>query len=158
MRSHVARTGRRILVALEPGDEVLGSIAAACRAHEIAQAVVVTFSGAFRWADLIAGDHEPDDPEAPSAEVTRVSYTEGVGSGTITSENGEHVVHIHVALGEKSRSGAAVAGHLLRAETHYVVEIALDEILAPAMLRRPHPGSSGVGILTFAESQNGPQA
>ncbi len=149
MQFQIAKTGRRLVVALEPGDEVLTSLATACREHGIAQALVVTFSGAFRSADLIAGDHAPDDPELPSGEVTRVAYTEGIGSGTVTSENGEYVVHLHVALGEKSRSGAAAAGHLLRAETHYVAEIALDEILEPPMSRRVHPASSGVGILAL---------
>ena len=152
MRSQLVRTGRRVLVALEPGDEVLTSIATACRRHDIAQAVVVTFSGAFRDAELIAGDHAPDDPELPSLEVTRVEYTEGIGSGTVTSEAGEHSVHLHVALGAKDRSAAATAGHLLRARTHYVVEVVLDEVLDPPLRRRPHPESSGVPVLTFDDA------
>ncbi len=155
MKSQVATTGRRLVLALEPGDEVLSTIVEACRLHRISQAVVVTFSGAFRTADLIAGDHAPDDPELPSTEVTRVRYTEGVGSGTITSENDEHTVHLHVALGAKDASGAAVAGHLLRAETHYVAEIVLDEVLDPPLLRVTHPGSSGVRILGFAIGSEG---
>lgn len=155
MQSQPVTTGRRVLVVLEPGDEVLSSLATACRAHGITQALVVTFSGAFRSAELIAGETAPEDPELPSAEVTSVAYTEGIGSGTITSEHGEYVVHLHVALGDKSRAAAARAGHLLRAETHYVVEIALDEILEPSLARRPHPGSSGVGILAFDSSGEG---
>ena len=149
MRSDVITPGRRLLVALEPGDEVLESLAAACAAHGIDQAVVVTFSGAFRTAHLIAGTETPDDPELPLGEVTEVAYTEGIGSGTITREGDEHRVHLHVALGAKDRSGAAYAGHLLHAETHYVVEIVVDEVLAPALRREAHPESSGVRILCF---------
>lgn len=155
MRSDVITPGRRLLVALEPGDEVLESLAAACSVHGIDQAVVVTFSGAFRTAHLIAGTETPADPELPLGEVTEVSYTEGIGSGTITREGDEYRVHLHVALGEKDQSGAAYAGHLLHAETHYVVEIAVDEVLAPALRREAHPGSSGVRILCFEDGVPG---
>ncbi|WP_159500554.1 PPC domain-containing DNA-binding protein [Microbacterium sp. 18062] len=151
MRSTETITGRRVLVVLEPGDEVLSSLAEACRSHGIAQAVVTTFSGALRSARIIAADHAPVDPEAPLPESVEVRYTEGIGSGTITRDAaGDHTVHVHVALGAKDRSGLAVAGHLLHAETHYVVEVVLDEILAPALGRRAHPGSSGIPILDIA--------
>jgi predicted DNA-binding protein with PD1-like motif len=153
MQTAVARTGRRVLVVLEPGDEVLSSLAAACRAEGVDQAVITTFSGAFRSAWVIAADSAVDDPELPMPEKTRIAYCEGVGSGTITREgDGDHIVHVHVAFGEKDRSGAAVAGHLLQAETHYVVEVVLDEILEPALSRIPHPDASGVAILHLAAS------
>lgn len=150
MNSAVLRTGRRVLVVLEPGDEVISSLAHACREHGVAQAVIAVFSGALRRARLIASDRPADDPEAPLGEAVEVAYTEGIGSGTITtSADGEVVVHVHVALGDKARGAAALAGHLLEGETHYVVEVVLDEVLAPALGRAPHPDSRGVPTLTI---------
>lgn len=153
MQSAEATTGRRILVVLEPGDEILGSLAAACRLHDVAQGVITTFSGALRHARIIAADHAVEDPEVPLPESVEVAYTEGVGSGTITQgPDGAHTVHVHVALGAKDRSGSAVAGHLLHGETHYVIEIVLDEILAPRLTRATHPGSSGIPILRIVDA------
>lgn len=152
MKTAFARPGRRMLVALEPGDEVLTSLAEACRTAGIEQAAITTFSGAFRWARIIASDHAPADPEAPLPESTTIGYSEGVGSGTVLlGEDGELIVHLHVAFGEKDRSGAAAAGHLLAAETHYVVEVVVDEILDPPLRRAPHPDASGLHILDFPQ-------
>ena len=152
MQSAEATTGRRILVVLEPGDEVLGSLAEACQRHGIDQAVITTFSGALRHARIIAADHPAEDPEVPLPESVDVDYTEGVGSGTITrGADSVHTVHVYVALGAKDRSGLAVAGHLLHGETHYVIEIVLDEILTPELTRATHPGSSGIPILRIVD-------
>ncbi|MFG6444011.1 PPC domain-containing DNA-binding protein [Microbacterium sp. P07] len=148
MRTSEVVAGRRILVVLHSGDDVIASLAEACRRHGVAQAAVTTFSGAFRRARLIAASEPPLDPEVPLPDSVEVAYTEGVGSGTVTAdEAGGHAVHIHVALGAKDRSGRAVAGHLLAGEAHYVIEIVLEEILAPRLVRRPHPDSHGIAIL-----------
>lgn len=149
MRTAPLTIGRRLLVVLEPGDEVLTSLADACAQHGIAQAVISTFSGALRRARLIAAEWPVADPEPPLRESIEVFYTEGIGSGTITTApDGTILPHVHVALGDKARGGAAAAGHLLEGETHYVVEVVLDEVLAPALGRSPHPDSSGIPILT----------
>ncbi|MEV7692160.1 PPC domain-containing DNA-binding protein [Microbacterium sp. NPDC089189] len=159
MRTAEATPGRRIVVILEPGDEVLSSLAEASRRHDVAQAAITTFSGALRNARLIASDTVPADPELPLPESVEIFYTEGVGSGTITrGADGEPVVHVHVALGAKDRSGLGAVGHLLHGETHYVVEIVLEEILAPTLVRRPHPGSSGIPILDVTENDTSPES
>ncbi len=153
MQAAVATPGRTLVVVLEPGDEVLGSLAEACRRHGIDQAVITTFSGAFRSGRIIAADHAPADPELPMPDATTISYCEGVGSGTVTrADDGTHVVHVHVAFGAKDRAGASMAGHLLEAETHYVVEVALTEILDPPLGRIVHAGSSGIPILHLGEA------
>lgn len=152
MQTAEATIGRRILVVLEPGDDVLDSIAKACRLHDVRQAVIATFTGALRSARIIAADEPAADPEAPMPDTIDVRYTEGIGSGTVTrSPEGEPVVHVHVALGEKDAAGRGVVGHLVHGETHYVIEIALDEILTPHLTRRVHPGSSGIPILHITD-------
>jgi predicted DNA-binding protein with PD1-like motif len=152
MQSAEATTGRRLLVVLEPGDDILESLAEACRRHGIDQAVITTFSGALRHARIIAADRPAADPEIPLPESVTVDYTEGIGSGTITQgTDGGHTVHVHVALGAKDRSGLAFAGHLLEGEAHYVIEIVLDEILAPRLSRAAHPDSHGIPILRVGD-------
>lgn len=144
-------TGRRIGVVLSPGDDVLSSIAAACVEHDVRQAVIPVFLGAFRSVRFIASDSPIDDQEAPLKATTEVAYVEGIGTGSITwNENtGSHHVHLHVAVGVKDESAGAYAGHLLAAETHYVAELVLDEVLAPAMTRVSDADAYGLENLRF---------
>jgi predicted DNA-binding protein with PD1-like motif len=148
MQSAEIIAGRRFAIVLEPGDDVLSELAAACRRHDIAQAAITTLSGAFRVVRLIAAHTPAADPELPMPTAVDVPYSEGVGSGTITrGPDGEPVVHLHVAVGVKDEAGSAAAGHVLFAETHYIVEVVIEEILSPVLHRRPHPQSFGIPIL-----------
>jgi predicted DNA-binding protein with PD1-like motif len=152
MRAHLVTTGRRLALALEPGDDVLSAIADACRDHDIEQAVVVMMSGALRRARLIGTTEPIADPELPLGDTVEVEYTEGIGSGTVSRDpSGAYAVHVHVALGEKGAGCSAVAGHLLSAETHYVVEVILDEVLSPRFAREASAATSGVPALTFTD-------
>lgn len=156
MHHALVQTGRRLLISLAPGDDVIPSIAEACRAHGIAQAVIVTFSGALRGARLIATDTPPIDPELPLPTEAVVEYIEGIGSGTVTTgQDGELSVHVHIAMGVKDRSALGVAGHLISGEAHYVVEVALDEVLSPALDRRPGPQTHGVPALVIGGDEPG---
>ena len=130
MRESLMVTGRRLVLSLEPGDEVLASIGDACRRHGFEQAVVVVLSGALRTARLIGTNRPEGDPELPLA------------------------VHVHVALGEKGSGARAVAGHLLSGTTHYVVEVVLDEVLSPRFYREATIATYGVPALTFAPPPN----
>lgn len=155
MREHLLVTGRRLVLSLEPGDEVLTSIGEACRRNGFEQAIVVVLSGALRSARLIGTHHPEGDPELPLADAIEVRYVEGTGSGTVSravTDSGDEVytVHVHVALGEKGSGARAVAGHLLSATTHYVVEVVLDEVLSPRFGREASLATSGVPALTFS--------
>ena len=160
MREHPMITGRRLVLSLEPGDEVLTSIGDACRRHGFEQAIVVVLSGALRSARLIGTNNPEGDPELPLADAIEVRYVEGTGSGTVSRDIGDggdevYTVHIHVALGEKGSGARAVAGHLLSGITHYVVEIVLDEVLSPRFGREATLATSGVPALTFASPPEG---
>lgn len=143
--------GRRIGVVLAAGDDVLASIAAACVEHGIRQAVIPVFLGAFRSVRFIASGSPIDDQEAPLKDSTEVAYVEGLGSGTVTwnDEASAHIVHLHVAVGVKEQSAGGYAGHLLAAETHYVAEIVLDEVLSPLMTRVADDAAYGLENLRF---------
>lgn len=149
MRSSEITVGRRFAVVLEPGDEVLASLTEACRQHGVRQGFVPVFSGAFRTARFIATDTPVADQEPPLPREVAVTYTEGIGSGTILWDEaaGAPVPHLHVAVGVKNAAAAAYAGHLLGAETHYTAEVLVEEVLAPALLRVPDPRAWGIPTL-----------
>ncbi len=152
MQSTEVTIGRRVAIVLEPGDDVLGSLAQACRAHGIRQGFVPVFSGAFRTVRLIAADVPVADQEPPLPQEVTVTYTEGIGSGTIFWDEHAHVVvpHVHLAVGVKNAGAAGFAGHLLGAEAHYTVEVLLEEVVAPVLLRVPDPRAYGIPTMRFA--------
>jgi predicted DNA-binding protein with PD1-like motif len=147
------QTGRRIGVVLSAGEDVLASIAAVCVEHNIRQAVIPVFLGAFRSVRFIASESPILDQEAPLKETTSVEYVEGLGSGSVTwnAESSAHTVHLHVAVGVKDQAAGAYAGHLLAAETHYVAELVLDEVLSPTMTRVPDAAAYGLENLRFGD-------
>jgi predicted DNA-binding protein with PD1-like motif len=152
VRTSEVTVGRRVAVVLEPGDDVLGCLAEACRAHGIRQGFVPVFSGAFRSVRFIAADTPVRDQEPPLPHEVAVTYTEGIGSGTILWDEDSQAAlpHVHLAVGVKNAAAAGFAGHLLGAEAHYTVEILVEEVVTPAMLRVPDPGAYGIPTLRFA--------
>lgn len=151
MRTALLSVGRRLALALEPGDDVLGSIESACRAHGISQAVIVSCTGAFRHVRLIATHGEPGpDPDEPLTDHVDVTFLEGIGSGTVvTQDDGTMSVHVHVSAGVRTEGGAAYAGHLLQGEAQYVVEVVLDEVLSPKTRRIATEATRGVPAWAF---------
>lgn len=151
MQSSEVTSGRRVALVLEPGDEVLASVAAACREHGIRQGFVPVFSGAFRSVRFIAADAPVPDQEPPLRQEVTVTYTEGIGSGTILWDEvaGAALPHLHLAVGVKNAAAAGFAGHLLGAEAHYTVEVLVEEVVAPAMLRVPDPRAFGIPTMRF---------
>jgi len=141
-------TDRRILVVLEPGDEVVTSIAAACSEHGVRQAVVPVFLGAFTSVTLIGSDEPVADPDLPLPHATTVEFVEGVGTATIaTGEDGGLAVHLHAAVGVKGAGALARAGHVLAATTHYTAEVLIEEVSGPHLRRRADPRAHGIPTL-----------
>jgi predicted DNA-binding protein with PD1-like motif len=151
VRSTPVTAGRRILVVLEPGDEVLTSLAAACAEHGIRHAAVTTFLGAFTDVDLIGSSTPAVDPDLPMPDRTRVEHVEGTASGTVApGADGHPVVHLHAAVGVKDRAAAGVVGHVLAATTHYTAEVLVEELLLEPggeAVRRPDPRAHGIPTL-----------
>jgi predicted DNA-binding protein with PD1-like motif len=150
VRSAQVVPGRRLLVALEPGEEVLASIAALCRQHQFRAAVVPAFFGAFTRVTLIATREPVADEDVPLPESETVQWVEGLGAATVApAADGAPAVHLHAAAGRKSAGGAAYAGHVLSAVTHYTAELLIEEVLGPAAWRCPDPAAHGIPTLRF---------
>lgn len=144
--------GRRIAVVLQPGDDILGALGEACAAHGIEQGYLPVFLGAFTEVSLIGTCLPVEDEDLPMKDSVRLTNAEGTGSGTIAWDAGTSSVqvHLHVAIGMKSRSAEAYAGHLLSGTVHYVTEIVVEEVLAPRFLRRADPTAHNIPNLVFA--------
>lgn len=151
MRAAELTVGRRFAVALDPGDEVLEALTKLCAEHDIRQATIPVFSGAFRSARFIAAHTPVDDQEPPLPQEVTVTYTEGIGSGTVMwdADAGRAVPHLHVALGVKNTGATGYAGHLLGGEVHYTAEVVIEEVLSPALLRVSDPRAFNIPTLHF---------
>lgn len=145
-------TGRRFALVLEPGEELLGSIAAFCAEHGVSQAIVPLVFGAFRSMRFIGADAPPADDEVPLPESVEVAYVEGSGGGSIAPRvDGGVRVHVHAAVGTKSASAAATAGHVLHAIVHYTVEVVIDEVIEPGFRLESVEASHGLECLRFGD-------
>jgi len=147
-------TGRRFAVVLQPGDDVLASIAAVCAEHGIEQGYLPVFLGAFTRVSIIGTCSPVDDHDAPLPDSVHLEGVEGTGSGTVAFDpatGGVHV-HVHVAVGVKAYSANGYAGHLLSATVHYVTEIVVEEVLSPRFIRSPDASAHGLANLAFVRS------
>jgi predicted DNA-binding protein with PD1-like motif len=151
VRSAELQPGRRLLLVLENGDDVVTAITDACREHAIDRAIVPVFLGAFTEVVLI-GTHEPvDDPDAPLPASVTVSWVEGTGSATLAPDaSGASALHLHMAVGVKADGSTAYAGHVLSARAHYTVELVVEEIVGAPVVRRPDDRAHGLPTLFTA--------
>jgi predicted DNA-binding protein with PD1-like motif len=150
VRSAELQLGRRFLVVLDSGEEIVAALAAWADENAVAQATVDLFFGAFRSIRLIAAHEPAADPEPPLPAEVEVRYLEGVGSGSISRGADDATrVHLHVAAGAKDEAGLGYAGHVIAAETHYTVEVVVQEVLAPALQSVSDPRAFGLPTLQF---------
>ena len=153
MFSSEITAGRRIIVVLQPGDDVLPSIVEACDQHGISQGYLPVFLGAFATVTLIATAEPILDEDAPLPLSVTHRNTEGTGSGTLVSVDGVLVPHVHIAVGAKGQSGAAYAGHLLGATVQYVTEVVIEEVLEPLFDKRADAAAHGLANLWFDHAE-----
>ena len=151
MISTEIETGRHFAVVLQPGDDVLGSLAAVCAEHGIRQGYLPVFLGAFTRVSLIGTCSPIADHGAPLPDSVHLEGVEGTGSGTIAFDpsTGGVLAHVHVAVGVKAYAANGYAGHLLAATVHYVTEIVIEEVLSPRLTRVPDAAAHGLANLAF---------
>lgn len=149
MFSSELTTGRRFIVVLQPGDDILPSIVEACERHGIAQGYLPVFLGAFSTVTLIATSEPILDEDAPLPLTASHRNSEGTGSGTLVTVDGSIVPHVHVAVGAKGDSGAAYAGHLVSGVVQYVTEIVIEEVIEPHLEKRTDAAAHGLANLWF---------
>ncbi|MBQ0972905.1 DUF296 domain-containing protein [Streptomyces sp. RK31] len=153
MRATELTLGRSFALAFDDGDDFIKELTGFCAEQGIRQAIIPMFLGGFRWLKLVGADGPLQDPEAPVWDETLLVTVEAVGAGTLawSPDTDSLAPHLHVAVGRKDLEAAGSVSHLLSAEVQFIQEMALQEVIAPPMLR-PRCGPHTVPTLTFAPS------
>ncbi|NHI16560.1 PPC domain-containing DNA-binding protein [Microbacterium excoecariae] len=150
MHSAELIAGRRFLLVLEPGEDLLAEITAFCAREGIGSALIPVLFGAFRSVRLIGAEGPPADPELPLPESIEVAYVEGTAQGSVArGPEGDVRVHVHAAVGRKDQGALAYAGHVLDARVHYTTEVLVEEVLEPPFRSVPVQASFGIPCLRF---------
>jgi uncharacterized protein len=139
-----AGTGGRVIAArLRPGTDLIGGIAAVCRAHQIQQGCIGCIIGSLRkveYALPIADATTPSgirysDPIKVDGPIELIS-----GQGVICqSPEGELMIHFHASFCDTD--GKSLAGHFVAGGNPVLVtaEMIITEISGMRMMRRPDP-------------------
>jgi len=142
--------GRRLLAVLEPGEEVLASLAALCERNQFTAAVIPVFLGAFTNVTLIGTNEPVPDEEVPLPQSVVIEWVEGFGTATVfPGPDGTPTVHLHAAVGKRSTGALGYAGHVLSAVTQYTAEVLIEEVTGPPGQRLPDPAAHGLTTLHF---------
>jgi predicted DNA-binding protein with PD1-like motif len=136
---------------MEPGESFFPTLSQFCRDNDVRCGYVPMFLAAFAEAEIVGACEKLADPNAPVWSKVHLENVEAFGGGTIAydPETDDIKPHIHVALGEKSRSAHGYASHLLSAQVQFLVEMILTETISPAITRPANPDLYNVPVLTF---------
>jgi uncharacterized protein len=112
--------GDRLFVRLDRGDEVIASLTALCKDHDIGGASL-TAIGAVKDAEL--GYYDLESFTYLKRDVPEVCELLGL-SGNVALVDGEPFVHAHATLGRRDFS--TLGGHLVQATVAVTVEVFLE--------------------------------
>ncbi|MDD4731582.1 MAG: DNA-binding protein [Desulfovibrio sp.] len=114
------RFGNRILIRLNPGDEVVGSVMAACREHDVR---LGSISGIGAVDQAVIGLFRTNTKEYVKSELRREFEITAL-TGNVTTMNGELYLHLHATLADEEHR--AFGGHLNEAHVSATAEIVVD--------------------------------
>jgi len=139
---HESGGQRTYAVILSVGDEALSCLKQFALEERLS-AASITAIGAFRGAELAYFDWETKTylPILVDEQTEVASFIGDIAAGP----DGKPAIHIHAVLGK--RDGAAVAGHLLKAEVRPTLEIILTE--SPQHLRKRQDPESGLALIAL---------
>lgn len=115
------RFGTRILVRLDPGDEVLASLKTVCQTEGIRMGVIASGIGALSSATV--GLFEPDTKKYHSGEIKKPLEITAL-AGNVTTMKGETYLHVHATLADIEHK--AFGGHLNAATVSCTAEIIIE--------------------------------
>lgn len=155
MQSTELKIGRTFGVTFEHGRDFFSELEAFCRTNGVRQGYIPMFIAAFKEAEIAGTCHKLEDAEAPVWSKVYVENVEVLGAGTITYDEVEARLqpHIHVSLGEKSRSARALTSHLFRAQVQFLTEMLIVEVLEPKLERVVNPNLYSIPLMTFAQNR-----
>ena len=151
MESTELRLGRTFGVTFEHGKKFLAELEAFCEVNDVRQGYIPMFIAAFKDVELVGASEKLEDPDAPVWSKVHAETVEVIGAGTLTYDKSEQKIkpHIHVSVGEKPRSAAALTSHLLDATVAFLTEMLVIEVLEPKMERVVNSNLYNVPLLKF---------
>jgi uncharacterized protein len=135
MKHHEAKMGRVFVIRLEDGEDLHHNLERFAREQGIETAAVIALGGADDASRLVVGPENPDASPIVPMELPLQGVHEISGTGTlIRDENGEPVLHMHVAAGRstQARTGCTRAG----VQVWQVLEVIVFELLGSHTVRK----------------------
>ena len=135
------RYGSKILIRLDPGDEIVSGVAEVCKAEKVHLGSV---SGIGAVNKATVGLFKPDSKEYFSTTLEKPFEITAL-TGNISEMNGELYLHLHVTLADIEHH--AFGGHLNEAIISATAEIWIDVV--DGSVDREFNDSIGLNLLKF---------
>ena len=135
------RYGSKILVRLDPGEEVVAGVAEVCKKESV-RLGVVSGIGAVNRAKV--GLFKPDTKEYYST-VLEEPFEILALTGNVSEMNNELYLHLHITLADIKHN--AFGGHLNEATVSATAEIWID--IAEGTMDRAFSDTVGLNLLKF---------
>ena len=142
MKYQLGRPGRIIIVKLDDGDDVLGSLISIAKKENL-RAGVFYIVGGMRAGRIVVGPEEDKMPPTPVWKELGESH-EVAGLGTIFWQGDEPKIHFHGAFGKKDMVKVGCLRE--KSETFLVLEAVIIEIDGVNAVREFDP-VSGLTLL-----------
>lgn len=144
MRYQKGHLGRTFLLRFEDNDDLLSELEKLVKKERISAATIIFF-GALRKGNLVAGPKKVKFPSKPS-KVTFKDGWEIVGMGTVFPIVSGSEVHLHAAMGRKTKT---LTGCLRKdSKVFLVVEAVVFELKGIRAAREVDP-KSGIHLLNL---------
>lgn len=150
-------TCNRVVAArLKPGADLIGGIAAVCRAHNIKQGYISCVIGSLKQAQYVLPITDASTPSGirygdPITVSGPIEFTSGQGV-ICQSQDGELLIHFHGCF--CGPDGQSMAGHFSAGGNPVLVtaEMILTEISGMRMMRRMDP-EVGLMMMTLEQGE-----
>jgi predicted DNA-binding protein with PD1-like motif len=137
-----------VVAVLDAGDEAIGSLTDAARAHDLS-AASVTGVGAVERATV--GWYDLERQEYQHIEVDEQAELLSLVGDVARGPDGSVALHVHVVLG--LRTGETRGGHLLEATVRPTLEAVFRQ--SPAQLRKTFRPEFGLALIDLDQSTEG---
>lgn len=135
------RYGSKLLIRLDPGEEVIASVGEVCKKEAVRLGVV---SGIGAVGKATVGLFKPDSKEYFSTTMEKPFEITNL-AGNVSEMNGELYLHLHITLADSEHN--AFGGHLNEAVVSATAEIWID--IVEGEVDREFSDTVGLNLLKF---------
>lgn len=135
------RFGAKIVIRLDPGDEVIESIKTVCREEKVTMGVLNGIGAVDR---AVVGLFDPKEKKYHSNELKKYMEITAL-AGNVSTMNGEVYIHAHATLADIEAN--AQGGHLNEANVSCTAEIIIDTF--DGQIDREHSEKIGLNLIKY---------